>query len=233
MSSPDASGRGQVRPPGLREIRSVQRLLRAHQGPFQPKPVLPVLDELVATVLSQHTSDVNSDRAFASLKARFPAWKDVLAASASSVAGAIRMGGIAEQKAARIKRILATIAEREGSLDLSGLHDLDDGAVEAYLTSLPGVGPKTAACVLTFSMGRPAFPVDTHVHRVVGRLGWVPAGATAEQTHELLRDLVPADIRYDLHLGLIAHGRTTCRARRPACDACVLRRRCAYAAARA
>ncbi len=233
MSRPDASGRDQLRPPGLREIRGVQRLLRAHQGPFQPKPVLPVLDELVATVLSQHTSDVNSDRAFASLKARFPAWTDVLAAPASAVAEAIRMGGIAEQKAARIKRILATVAEREGRLDLSRLHDLDDGAVEAYLTSLPGVGPKTAACVLTFSMGRQAFPVDTHVHRVAGRLGWVPAGATAEQTHQLLRDLVPADIRYDLHLGLIAHGRTVCRSRRPACDACVLRRRCAYAAARA
>ena len=215
-----------------REIRAVLRLLRIEQGPFEPKPVLPILDELVATVLSQHTSDVNSDRAFASLKARFPAWEDVLAAPASSVAGAIRAGGIAEQKAARIQRILTTIAEREGRLDLSRLHDLDDATVEAYLTSLPGVGPKTAACVLTFSMGRPAFPVDTHVHRVVGRLGWVPARATAEQAHALLRALVPADIRYDLHLGLIVHGRTVCRARRPACEECPLRRRCDYAAAR-
>jgi endonuclease III len=195
--------------------------------------VLPVLDELVSTVLSRHTSDVNSDRAFASLKARFATWEAVATAPVSSVADAIRVGGIAEQKAARIGRILTTVAEREGRLDLSRLHDLDDDAVEAYLTSLPGVGPKTAACVLTFSMGRPAFPVDTHVHRVAVRLGWAPAGASAEQTHAVLRELVPADIRCDLHLGLIAHGRTVCRARRPACDACVLRRRCAYAAARA
>jgi endonuclease-3 len=211
------------------EVRAVLRLLRAEQGPFRPKPALPVLDELVATVLSQHTSDVNSERAFFSLRGRFPAWEDVLAAPAGSVADAIRMGGIADQKAVRIQRILATVAEREGRLDLSRLFDLDDGAVEDYLTSLPGVGPKTAACVLTFSMGRPAFPVDTHVHRVAGRLGWIPARATAEQAHALLRDLVPADIRYDLHLALIVHGRSVCHARRPACASCVLQLRCAYA----
>jgi endonuclease-3 len=186
-----------------------------------------VLDELVATVLSQHTSDRNSERAFASLKERFPTWEGVLAAPAGAVADAIRMGGIADQKAARIQRILAIVAEREGRLDLSRLHDLDDAAVEAYLTSLPGVGLKTAACVLAFSMGRAAFPVDTHVHRVATRLGWVPASATAARAHELLRELVPPDIRYDLHLALIAHGRSVCAARRQACEACVICPRCA------
>jgi endonuclease III len=191
-----------------------------------------VLDELVATVLSQHTSDVNSDRAFASLKERFPAWEDVLAAPTEAVADAIRMGGIADQKAIRIQRILAIVAEREGQLDLSRLHELDDGAVEAYLTSLPGVGPKTAACVLTFSMGRAAFPVDTHVHRIAVRLGWVPAPDTAERAHELLRELVAADIRYDLHLALITHGRRVCTARRPACETCVICRHCAYGRSR-
>ena len=214
------------------EVRAVQRLLREEQGPFRPKPGLPVLDELVATVLSQHTSDRNSERAFASLRERFPEWGDVLAAPAGAVADAIRTGGIADQKAARIQRILATVREREGRLDLARLHELDDGAVEAYLTSLPGVGPKTAACVLTFSMDRAAFPVDTHVHRVVTRLGWVPARATAEQAHAALRELVPADIRYDLHLGLIAHGRGVCRPRRPACERCVLRSRCSFGRAR-
>lgn len=207
----------------------VQRLLRREQGPFRPKPRLPELDELVATVLSQHTSDVNSERAFASLKERFPAWEDVLGAPTAAVADAIRMGGIADQKAARIQRILAEVAELEGRLDLARLRELDDEAVEAYLTALPGVGPKTAACVLTFSMGRPAFPVDTHVHRVALRLGWVPARATAEQAHVLLRDLVPPAIRYDLHLALIVHGRTVCRPRQPACDRCVLRPRCVFA----
>jgi endonuclease-3 len=201
-----------------------------------------VLDELVATVLSQHTSDRNSERAFASLKERFPAWEDVLAAPAQEVADAIRMGGIADQKAVRIQRILAIVAEREGRLDLSRLHELDDDAVEAYLTSLPGVGHKTAACVLTFSMGRAAFPVDTHVHRVATRLGWAgtrapggrggAASATAARAHEVLRALVPADIRYDLHLALIAHGRRVCTARRPACETCAVCGLCAYGRSR-
>ena len=190
-----------------------------------------MLDELVATVLSQHTSDHNSERAFASLKGRFSAWEDVLAAPAGVVADAIRMGGIADQKAVRIQRILAMVAEREGRLDLLRLGELDDGAVEAYLTSLPGVGPKTAACVLAFSMGRPAFPVDTHVHRVTTRLGWLPAGTTAVRAHELLRDLVPPGVRYDLHLALVAHGRAVCHARRPSCATCVLRARCPFGSA--
>jgi endonuclease-3 len=183
-------------------------------------------------VLSQHTSDVNSERAFASLKARFPAWERVLAAPPAAVADAIRMGGIADQKAVRIQRILATVAEREGRLDLARLHELDDEAVEAYLTSLPGVGPKTAACVLTFSMGRAAFPVDTHVHRVATRLGWLPARTPADRAHDLLRARIPPEIRYDLHLALIAHGRSVCRARRPLCPSCVLRPGCPFGQAR-
>jgi endonuclease-3 len=211
-----------------RAIRAVLRRLRLEQGPFQPKPGLPVLDELVATILSQHTSDRNSERAFATLRERFPAWEDVLASPTATVADAIRSGGIADQKAARIQRVLATVREREGRLDLARLHGLADAEAEAYLTSLPGVGPKTAACVLTFSMGRAAFPVDTHVHRVAVRLGWVPAAATAERAHALLRDVVPPAIRYELHMALIVHGRTVCAARRPACQACVLRPRCAF-----
>jgi endonuclease-3 len=216
--------------PGVRRIRAVQRRLRRRQGPFTLKPRLPVIDELVATVLSQHTSDVNSGRAFASLKRRFPSWEEVLDAPAEEVANAIRSGGIANQKAARIQRILAEIEEREGRIDLARLERLDDAEVEEYLTSLPGVGPKTAACVLTFSMGRAAFPIDTHVHRVTARLGWIPAGASAEQAHQLLGRRVPADARYDLHVALVSHGRTVCKAQRPRCGPCVLRDLCAYAA---
>ena len=156
-------------------IREVQRRLRAEQGAFAPKPVLPVIDEVVATVLSQHTSDINSGRAFAQLKEKFSSWEQVAAAPAGQVADAIRCGGIADQKARRIQQILAAICEREGRIDLGHLHDLGDTAAGAYLESLPGVGPKTAACVLTFAMGRAAFPVDTHVHRVATRLGWLPA----------------------------------------------------------
>jgi endonuclease III len=200
----------------------VQRRLRASQGPFAPKPVLPIIDEVVATVLSQHTSDVNSERAFAQLKTEFPSWEQVAGAPVEQVAATIRSGGIADQKARRIQQILAAVEESEGQLDLSRLHDLDDAAVESYLLSLPGVGRKTAACVLTFAMGRAAFPVDTHVHRVAQRLGWVPANATADKTHELLAPRVPPGIRYDLHVALITHGRTVCRSQRPRCEACVL-----------
>ncbi len=218
-------------PPGARRIRAVQQRLRRQQGPFTPKPRLAVIDELIATVLSQHTSDVNSARAFAALKRRFPSWQEVLHAPTEEVANAIRGGGIADQKAARIQRILAEIEEREGCIDLSRLQGLDDGEVERYLTTLPGVGPKTAACVLTFSMGRAAFPIDTHVHRVTARLGWIPPSASAERAHQLLGHRVPADVRYDLHVALVSHGRTVCRAQRPRCGSCVLRDLCAYPAA--
>lgn len=217
--------------PGPEGIREVQRRLRAEQGRFVPKPVLPVIDEIVATVLSQHTSDINSGRAFAQLKSDFPSWEQVAHAPAGLVADAIRCGGIADQKARRIQQILAAIEEREGRISLDRLDDLEDADVEAYLESLPGVGPKTAACVLTFAMGRPAFPVDTHVHREAIRLGWIPAKTTADKAHRLLTPLIPADIRYDLHVALITHGRTVCRAQRPRCDACVLLDLCAYGSA--
>lgn len=217
--------------PDPRHIAAVQRVLRASQGPFVAKPRLPILDEVIATVLSQHTSDRNSERAFAQLKDAFEDWDQVLAAEPGTLADVIRCGGIADQKARRIQQILAAIRAREGRIDLSRLNDLDDAAVEEYLTSLPGVGPKTAACVLVFSMGRAAFPIDTHVHRIATRLGWIPARATAEQAHRILGPAVPPGIRYDLHLALITHGRKVCQAQRPRCDACVLRDNCAYGAA--
>jgi endonuclease III len=217
-----------VTAPGHQIIREVQRRLRAQQGEFEPRQLMPILDQVVGTVLSQHTSDVNSGRAFASLRARFPDWEQVAHAPVGEVEDAIRCGGLARQKARRIKEILNAIDEREGRIDLSRLHGLGDAAAEDYLTSLPGVGVKTAACVLAFSMGRAAFPVDTHVHRVVTRLGWVAAGTTAEKAYRLLARRVPAGIRYDLHLALIRHGRTVCLARRPRCAGCVLLGLCPY-----
>ena len=203
-------------------IVAVQQRLRASQGPFVPKPRLPIVDEVVATVLSQHTSDHNSERAFAQLKAKFPDWEQVLAAPGGQIADAIRSGGMADQKASRIQQILAAIRVREGRIDLSRLHELGGTEIEDYLTSLPGVGPKTAACVLTFAMGRAAFPVDTHVHRIAVRLGWIPPATTADQAYRILSPAVPPDIRYDLHMALIGHGRAVCSAQRPRCAGCVL-----------
>ena len=216
-------------PPDPREIEVVRRRLRDAQGEFVPHRRLPVLDEVIATVLSQHTSDRNSERAFALLKEKFPAWEDVLLAASEQVADAIRCGGMADQKAHRIQQILTIVEQREHRLDLARLHELSDAEVEDYLTSLPGVGPKTAACALVFAMGRDAFPVDTHVHRIVTRLGWIPPETTADRTYRVLGPIIPLSARYDLHVALIEHGRTICTAQRPRCAACVLRDLCPYA----
>ncbi|HVF52079.1 MAG TPA: endonuclease III [Actinomycetota bacterium] len=223
MGTPSRSAKGATR----NRIRAVHRRLRATQGPFTPKPRLPILDELIATVLSQHTSDVNTARAFASLKERFPDWSSAARAPVRSIEAAIRSGGLAAQKAPRIKSILATVKEREGRADLARLDGLTDDEVEEYLCSLPGVGPKTAACVLAFSMGRPAFPIDVHVHRIALRLGLIPDRTTAEAAHRLLTPNVPPQIRYELHMQLIHHGRTICTARRPRCSECPLLDLCA------
>jgi endonuclease-3 len=196
--------------------------LRKEQGPFEPKPALPIIDELILTVLSQHTSDINRDRAYAGLKQRFDSWEQVVVAPRESVADAIRPGGIADVKAGRIKTILEEIARREGSLSLDRLHDFDDQSVAAYLCELSGVGPKTAACVLVFSMGRPAFPIDTHVHRIAQRLGWIDPKASAERAHLELAPRVPPDIRYDLHVAFIDHGRKVCKPRLPHCSDCAV-----------
>ncbi|HJR45863.1 MAG TPA: endonuclease III [Actinomycetota bacterium] len=171
-------------------------------------------------MLSQHTSDLNRDRAFAGLKARFPTWQQVLDARPSEIADAIRPGGIAEVKARRILAILREIGAREGSLDLGRLATMSDEEVTAYLCELPGVGPKTAACVLVFSLGRPAFPIDTHVHRIVRRLGWIDEKTSAERAARELTPRIPPELRYDLHVALIDHGRAVCKAKMPRCSAC-------------
>jgi endonuclease III len=183
---------------------------------------LPIVDELVMTVLSQHTSDVNTARAFRGLKQRFSDWHAVRDADPAEVADTIRSGGLADTKSVRIQRILAEIEDREGTIDLRRLNGLDDQEVERYLLSLPGVGPKTAACVLLFSMGRDAFPVDTHVHRVARRLGLISPKATAEQAHRLLQPGIAPELRYEFHMQLIKHGREVCKPARPLCLDCVL-----------
>jgi endonuclease-3 len=180
------------------------------------------LAELIFTVLSQNTSDVNRDRAWASMKRTYPRWQYVLAAKPAELEDAIRMGGLAKTKGPRINAILREIVEREGKPSLAALRRMSDDEVVAYLATLPGIGPKTIACVLAFSLDRPVLPVDTHVHRVGERLRLFLARTREAEAQRALEALVPPKKRVDTHVALIAHGRTTCTALRPACERCVL-----------
>jgi endonuclease III len=225
--SPRRPGRAAAtNPPGAAAVRRAHRLLERHLGPLEQPRRLDPLEELILTVLSQNTNDVNRDRAYASLTERFPTWEEILDADPSDVADAIRVGGLANTKAPRIKAILRAIEEREGRLDLSFPERMSDDEVRAYLTSLPGVGPKTAACVLAFSLLRAALPVDTHVYRVAQRLGWLPPKTSPDAAHEVMNRLVPPDIRVTMHVGLIKLGRQVCKAGRPRCEECPLKQMC-------
>jgi endonuclease-3 len=196
--------------------------MRAYGAPPEPRH-LPPVDELVLTILSQNTSDVNRDRAYADLRRRYPTWSAVTKAPARSIATAIRRGGLGLTKAPRIKATLRSLAEQGVALDEPrALADRRDDDLWQMLVGLPGVGPKTAACVLLFSLDRPYFPVDTHVHRVAMRLGLVGPRATAVQAQAALQQEVPPELVYSLHMGLIRHGRAVCVARRPLCSECVL-----------
>lgn len=189
------------------------------------------LNELIGAILSQHTSGANSRRAFDSLRSTFPSWRDVAEASEEEIADAIRSGGLADQKAPRIKNILTEVLGDSGEEDLRWLAAADTDTARDYLTSLPGVGPKTAACVLLFSLGRRAFPVDTHVQRLARRLALVPDYSSPPRTQQYLESVVPKARMYPFHINLIRHGRTICRARRPSCERCGLRTACVHYAA--
>ncbi len=194
------------------------------------------LDGLILIILSQATNDINCDRAFSSLKSTFPNWDEVLAAPVGKIADSIRSGGLANQKAARIQEILRQIEADSGKLDLSWMHDASAEKCREYLAKFRGVGPKTIACVLVFFLNKPAFPVDTHVHRVTKRLGWIRSVANAEEAHRVLEKLVPDDCKLDLHVNLISHGRAVCKAEGsggPKCGACLLKKMCAYGKLRA
>jgi endonuclease-3 len=191
-------------------------------------PTGPPVDELVATIISQNTADVNTERAFAALQAAFPNWTAVMDAPTDEVAEAIRTAGLANQKAPRIQEALRTIERERGELSLDFLRDMPVAEAEAWLTGIKGVGRKTAAIVLLFAMGRAAFPVDTHVHRVTGRLGLIPPGMSADKAHDWLAALGDPDTYYPMHINLIRHGRAVCRARVPQCERCPLTDLCAY-----
>lgn len=206
------------------------RLLRWHYGnPPAPEPHDP-LDSLIATILSQNTAGANSSRAFSRLKQRFPRWEDVLKAPLADLEEAIRPGGLAPQKAPRIREILMHQLREQGELSLDFLKQMDDTAAMEWLQSLPGVGPKTAACVLLFSLGRAVYPVDTHVHRVVLRLGLAPQGTAPGKLQEILQDLSRPEDRFAGHVLMVRLGREICRPRNPRCHSCPLREICPTAA---
>ena len=184
------------------------------------------IGELVLTLLSQNTSDANSGRAFIRLLDTFPDWQSLLDADVKAIERAIKPGGLAPTKAPRLQAMLREVWSRRESFDLSFLREWPLEEARAWLRSLPGVGPKTAACVLLFSLGRPALPVDTHVQRVAKRLGLVSEKATAEQTHDLLEPMLTAEQVYPFHIQLIKHGRRTCSAQRPKCLECPLQQEC-------
>ena len=198
------------------------RLLEMEQGVAEWAPRYDAISELLFTILSQHTSDLNSEKAFHALQNHFGSWEAVAAADAEAIAEPIRSGGLARIKAPRIKDVLARVLDLRGSLDLSFLKDLPLEEAKAWLLALPGVGRKTAAVVLCFALGMPAMAVDTHVHRVAKRLGLIGAKTTADQAHDLLEAMVAPEEVFPFHVYLITHGRQVCKAPRPLCEGCVL-----------
>lgn len=186
------------------------------------------VEELVVTILAQHTSDLNADRALTELRRRMPTWAQVEASPLDDLERAIATGGLARQKAPRIQAALRTIRQERGEYDLGFLAAVPPLAARDWLTRIPGIGKKTASVVLLFCFGLPLMPVDTHVHRVTRRIGMVPPRATAEEAHERLMADLPPDAIYEAHVNLITHGRRTCHARRPACFRCAVAARCRY-----
>jgi endonuclease-3 len=208
----------------------IQNLERTYGLPVNqraPRSLDP-LDMLVKIILSQATSDTNSDRTFAALKKRLPTWDAVLRAREATLAEAIRAGGLANQKAAVIRRLLRQIKERHGSLTLSFLHDMPVGEAAAYLSQFRGIGPKTVACTLLFACHKETFPLDTHIFRILRRVGLIPQKCTDARAHEIMDAIVPAGKFYSFHVNLIRHGRRLCRPRDPACELCPIVEYCDY-----
>lgn len=208
------------------DIFEVISLLEKEYGSVRWKPRLEPVDELIYTVLSQNTSDVNSQRAFKRLGETFKTWEELAEADETKIEKAIRGGGLFRIKAIRLKKILQLIKKDRSSLDLEFLKNMEMEEARTWLRKFPGVGPKTAACVLLFSLGKPAFPVDTHVHRVARRLGLAPFKSNPEQTEAILEKITPPEYIYQLHVHMVWHGRRVCHARKAEFDNCMLEQVC-------
>jgi len=207
-------------------IKQVLALLKQEYGVPEWKPDHAPISVLVQTILSQNTSDINSRRAFESLLASFGSWESVANADIDAIEHAIRCSGLGRVKARRIREVLREIERKRGKLELDFLSQLPLSEARDWLEQLPGVGVKTASCVLLFSSGMPALPVDTHILRVAKRLGLINPNESAVRAHQLLGKLVPWQDVYQFHILMIAHGRTACQARRPLCQSCVLKEIC-------
>jgi endonuclease-3 len=206
----------------MAKIEKILMLLVSAYGDRAPERRLEPVDELILTILSQNTSDVNSRRAFKSLTSTFDSWDKVAHAPDAKIADSIRAGGLARIKSGYIKKALQNLDKDAGGYDLRFLKDMEPASARAWLTRLPGVGMKTASCVLLFSLRMPAFPVDTHVLRVAVRLGLLAPKTTADAAHMEMERLVPPADVYRCHVLMIEHGRRTCKAQRPLCGSCVL-----------
>jgi endonuclease-3 len=213
---------------GKRRALAIQKRLLEFYGNPTWRNSLPPLDELVSTILSQNTNDTNRDVAFSALKHRFPTWEDVRDAPVGKVKAAIRTAGLANQKAPRIQAALRSITRSRGDLSLEFLRKLSADEAKEWLTQFKGVGPKTAAIVLQFSLGKPAFPVDTHIYRVTGRVGLRPKSMSVEKAHPYFEGLFSEGAYYAAHLNIIRLGREICLARKPNCPACPVTRYCDY-----
>jgi endonuclease-3 len=214
------------RRPARRRVRALRERLRGMYGIPVMAPHGDPLAELVLTVLSQSTNDRNRDVAFLALRRRLPSWEAVRDAPVEEVEAAIRPGGISKVKSVRIQAILRAVDEGGRDLDLSWMRDAPVAESQAYLTALPGVGRKTAACVLLFAYGLRDVPVDTHVGRVATRLALLRPGARSEEQHDAMRALTPPGAELEFHVNLLRHGRRLCHAQRPNCLVCPLRRMC-------
>jgi endonuclease-3 len=206
----------------------VYNLLKEKYGKPTWRQHLPPEDELVSTILSQSTSDTNRDKGFYALKERYSDWESVMAAPEADIIETIRPAGLANQKGPRIQAALKYVYATQGEISLDFLNDLSLDEAKAWLVNIKGVGPKTAAIILLFGFNRPAFPVDTHVHRITKRLGMIGPKVTADKAHILLENVDRPETYYSMHLNLIRHGRETCTARQPKCETCVLQNICDY-----
>jgi endonuclease-3 len=204
----------------------VFNLLSTDLGEVEHRPRLDGTSELVWTILSQHTSDLNAGRAYGSLRERFASWQDVVDSPTSALADIIRHGGLAQQKAPRIQEVLRYVKERTGDYDISFLAEMPLAEAKTWLQTLPGVGPKTTGVVLSFALGMPAMAVDTHIHRVSCRLALIGPKVTADEAHDVLERSIAPDRVFAFHVYLITHGRRVCKAQRPLCNACALADRC-------